>query len=266
MKLSFLVLAGIGLAAAADPGWQISKANRDMEDGHPERAWERYLRAEEDALRRGDREAWIIARSQRTELLLLSEEVSAADSLRPHLSSLEETAIDSARIRLTAARVLLAAGHPETAQQEAWAAHLAAHNADDDLLEAACWIAISRSESLQGKAVAARQSLAQARSLADGEPHLAAQADLEEARQLSAAPTKALRLVRKAKEAFRQAHWPSGVLLSQEREALLLETLDQKDAAAQAWQEVQAQAQRLGLEATARRAGDRLQVGPVKQH
>jgi len=261
MKAHILVLLGAGIAiAATDPGWQISKAQQDMESGHPERAWKRYLRAEDEALRRADRETWIAARCQRTELLLLSEDLTAADSLRPRLSLLGESAVDSARIRLTAARVQLAEGHPELAQGEAWAAHLSAHSADDDILEAACWIVLSRCEFLQGKAVAAQQSLERARNLADGEPHLAAQADLEEASQISGAPDKALRLVRKAKETFRQAHWPGGVLLSLEREGLLLETSGQRDAASQAWSEAAELASRLSLDAAHRRARGHLQA------
>ena len=263
MKAHILVLLGTGIAfAAIDPGWQISKANQDMESGHPERAWKRYLRAEDEALRRADRETWIAARCQRTELLLLSENLTAADSLRPRLSPLGETAIDSARIHLTAARVLLVAGHLTQAQEEAWSARLAAHSADDDALEAACWIALSRSEFLQGKGVAARQSLGQARNLADDEPHLTAQADLEEANQISGATDKALRLVRKAKETFRQAHWPSGVLLSLEREGLLLEASGQREAASQAWSEAAELASRLSLDAALRRVRKHLQAPP----
>lgn len=263
MKAHILVLLGTGIAfAATDPGWQLSKAQQDMESGYPERAWKRYLRAEEEAARRADRETWIAARCQRTELLLLSENLTAADSLRPRLSPLGETAIDSARIHLTAARILLVTGHSAQAQDEAWSARLAAHGVGDDALEAACWIALSRSESMQGKASAARESLEQARSLADGEPHLVAQADLEEANQLPDAPGKALHLVRKAKETFRKAHWPSGVLLSLEREGLLLEASGQRDAACQAWNEAAELASRLGLETVHRRAREHLQASP----
>lgn len=247
MRIAFLVLAWCGMSFAADAAWQLTKARQSMEEGRIDRAWSRYLKAESLAQQQGDRSTWIVARTQRTELLLLSEEFAAADSLCPSLSLLGETPADSARIRLARARVLLAKGEPEKALPEAWAARLNAHSADIPELEAASWLALSRSESQSGKGTEARQSLEEARSRADGQPNLVAQGWFEEARQKLSNPDKALACVRTARESFRAARWPSGIVRSLELEATLLEAMGRKDAARQAWQEMSDLAERLVL-------------------
>lgn len=258
MKAALLVVALCGVSFAADAAWQLTKARQSMEDGRIDRAWARYLKAEDLAQRQGDRSTWIAARTQRTELLLLSEELAAADSLCPSLSLLGETPADSARIRLARSRVLLAKGEPEKALPEAWAARLSAHSADLPELEAACWLALSRSESLTGKTAEARQSLEEARSRADGQPDLVAQGWFEEARQKLSNPDRALACVRTAREAFGAARWPGGIVRSLELEATLLEGMGRKDAARQAWQEMAALAERLGLTKAQARAQARL--------
>jgi tetratricopeptide (TPR) repeat protein len=249
-----------GAAWSVDVPWQLTKARQSMEDGRLDRAWSRYLKTEALALQQGDRSSWILARCQRTELLLLSEEFAAADSLRPRLSLLGELAADSARIRLTAARVLLAQNRPELALGEAWQARLNARSADLPELEAASWLALARSEFQTGKASEALHSLVEARDLADGQPHLVAQGHLEEARQNLSNPAKALGLVRKAREGFRRARWPSGLVRCLELEATLLAGMGREDAAQEAWQELADLAGRLGLETTRNRAQGRLGV------
>lgn len=258
MKTLHLVLALAAMGLAADASWQLSKARQSMEDGRPDRAWDRYLKAEDLAARQGDRSTWIAARCQRVELLLVSEDIAGADSLKPALSLLGETVEDSARIRLTLARVLLARNQPAPAQAEAWAARQSARSADQRELEAACWLALARSEHLGGKTAEAKESLEEARSRAAGQPHLISQAWLEEARQKRGAPEKALPLVRKAREGFQAARWPSGQLPCLELEAQLLESLGQQEAARQAWQRMAELAQRLGLERAQERAQARL--------
>lgn len=251
-----LCLAAAGLAA--DASWQLSKARQAMEDGRPDRAWARYLKAEDLASRQGDRSTWIAARCQRVEILLASDDTVGADSLQPAISLLGETPEDSARIRLTRARVLLARAQPVQAQAEAWAARQSARSADQRELEAACWLALARGEHLAAKPAEARESLEEARSRAADQPHLVAQAWLEEARQKRSSPDKALALVRKARIGFQAARWPSGQIPCLELEAQLLEALDQRDAARQAWQRMAELGQRLGLERAQARAQARL--------
>lgn len=258
MRFPVLTLALAGAGMAADASWQLVKARQAMEDGRPDRAWSRYLKAEDLAMRQGDRTTWISARSQRVEILLASDDTLGADSLQPALSLLAETPEDSARIRLTRARVLLARGEAAKAQVEAWAARQSARSADQPELEAACWLALARSEALGGKPDEAKESLEEARSRADGQPHLLAQAWFEEARQRRSNPEKALPLVRKAREGFQAAHWPSGQVPCLELEAQLLEAGGQPDAAHQAWQRMADLAQRLGLEGARSRALSRL--------
>ncbi|MEN9352921.1 MAG: hypothetical protein RL318_246 [Fibrobacterota bacterium] len=258
MKRLALALLLAGTAWSIDLPWQFAKARQAMEDGRLDRAWARYVKTEALALQTGDRGSWVLARCQRTELLLLSEEFAAADSLRPVLSLLGESAGDSARIRLTMARVLLAQGKPEQALAEAWLARQSAHSADLPELEAACWLALARSEALTGKLSEAHQSLAEARDKADGQPHLLAQGHLEEARQNLSSPASALILVRKAREGFRSARWPSGIVRCLELEAVLLAGPGRMDAARQAWQDLVDLAGRLGLEKVRARAQSRL--------
>lgn len=248
-----LAVLSVGVLAG-DPGWQISKARQAMEDGRLGLAWSRLVQSEETALRQGARSVWIAARCQRTELALLRGEVELADSLCPKLSLLGERTIDSARIRLACARVRLAQGKAAQAGVEAWEAHRLAHASDDDALEAVAWLALSRSEFLTGKASEAKQSLSEARSLSDDLGHLLAQVDLEEARQCQAQPTEALRLVRRAKERFRQVRWPTGVVRALEQEAAILDGTPDKAAALQAWSELEDLANRLGLRSLSAKA------------
>ncbi len=257
MKVMLAILALAHFAGAADPGWLISRGQSALADGRPDLAWEHYLSAEDGAARRGDRSTWVAARCQRTDLLLLTEDCVAADSVRPRLSLLGETSGDSARIRLCAARLQLARGDAAGAHVEAWAARQAAHHADEDLLEAATWLALSRSEYLQGKKAEARQSLEEARDLADDEPILDAQADLEEARQ-GLPPDKAMKLVRRARQIFEQLPWPIGVLTCHERAGELMEQAGNRAAAREAWTSARDLASKLQLEKAARRADSHL--------
>jgi hypothetical protein len=255
--LGAFILMAAG-AFAGDPGWQITKARQAMEDGKLDLAWSRLEQAEETALRQGAHSVWIAARCQRTELALLHEDMALADSLCPKLSLLGEQPIDSARIRLEIARVRLAQGNATQAGTEAWEAHKSAHAGDDDALEAVAWLALSRSEFLTGKSAEAKQSLSEARSLADDMGHLQAQVDLEDARQNQAHPADALRLVRRAKERFRQVRWPTGVARALEQEASILDAGNNPLAASQAWKELEELAKRLGLAKLSAKAAARL--------
>lgn len=78
--------------------------------------------------------------------------------------------------------------------------------------------------------------------------------DLEEARQCQAQPTEALRLVRRAKERFRQVRWPTGVVRALEQEAAILDGTPDKAAALQAWSELEDLANRLGLRSLSAKA------------